>query len=73
MGNMRKIGRVVSISEKKLVLKTDKLVKMGSEVFDDGGRHVGTVIDYFGPTMGPYLLISPKRDPNPFVGKDLYQ
>jgi len=72
MGNMRNLGRVVSISNGKLVLKTDKLVKMGSEVFDDAGRHVGTVVDYFGPTMGPYLLISPKKDPNAFLGKELY-
>ncbi len=72
MGNMKRIGRAVSISDGKLVVKTERLVKIGSEVFDDAGRHIGTVVDYFGPTMGPYVLVSPKKDPAPLVGQELY-
>jgi len=69
---MQKLGRVVQIHEEKLVLKTDKLVKIGSRVYDDKERWVGTVIDYFGPTMGPYLLVSPKKEAASLVGKELY-
>jgi rRNA processing protein Gar1 len=69
---LEKLGRVVSISDGKLVLKTDELIKLGSEVYDDSKRHVGTVVDYFGPTMGPYLLVSPKKDPGKLVGEFLY-
>ena len=69
---MKKLGRVVSVSDGKLVLKTEELVKLGAEVYDDGERHIGTVIDYFGPTMGPYLLISTKKDAGQLVGEELY-
>ena len=73
---MHKVGRVVSVSEDKLVLKTEhpeKLVKIGAKIFDEKGIFVGNVIDYFGPTIGPYLLVSPKsRDPGEFVGEELY-
>ncbi|MBS3060853.1 MAG: hypothetical protein J4432_05095 [DPANN group archaeon] len=69
---MKKLGVVKSINEGKLVLKTEKLVKIGAKIYDEEGAFVGTVIDYFGPTMGPYLLISPKKAPEPFYGKDLY-
>lgn len=72
---MKKLGRVVSFDEKKIVLKTDELVKIGSEVYDEGERHVGTVIEYFGPTMGPYVIIGTKmnkKDVKFLVGKTLY-
>jgi rRNA processing protein Gar1 len=69
---MRKLGRVVSLSGDKLVLKTDKLVKIGAKIFDEQGKFVGNAIDYFGPTMGPYILVSPKRDAGEYVGKELF-
>ena len=70
---MKLLGKVVSMNEGKLVLKTDKLVKLGSKVYDERSRHIGTVVDYFGPTMGPYLLVSAKRDGDMLVGKELFQ
>lgn len=60
------------MSDGKLVIKTDELIKLGSEVYDDSNRHVGTVVDYFGPTMGPYMLVSAKKDPGKLVGEYLY-
>ncbi len=69
---MKRLGRVVSISDDKLVLKTEQLVKIGAKVFDEEGKFVGNVIDYFGPTVGPYVLVSPKRDPTKYMGKELF-
>lgn len=69
---MRSLGKVVSISEGKLILKTDCLVKLGSKLYDEKGRLVGTAVDYFGPTLGPYVVVSPKRSPEPYLGKELY-
>jgi rRNA processing protein Gar1 len=69
---MKSLGKVVSIVEDKLVLKTDSLVKIGSKIFDGHGRFVGTVIDHFGPAGGPYLLISPKKRPGKLLGKELF-
>lgn len=69
---MKSLGKVVSLSNGKLVLKTDSLVRVGSKVFDERGGFVGIVSEYFGPTMGPYLLVSPKKKPEPFLGKELF-
>jgi len=69
---MKSLGKVVSLSEGKLVLKTDSLVKIGSKVFDERGNFVGIVEGYFGPVMGPYLLIGPKGTGNRYLGKQLY-
>ena len=69
---MKKLGRIVSKEKKKIVLKTDKLVKIGTEVYDSGERHIGTVIDYFGPVDGPYLLISTKKDADKMIGMEIY-
>lgn len=69
---MKSLGKVVSLSNGKLVLKTDSLVKIRSKVFDEKGDFVGIVAEYFGPAMGPYLLVSPKKKPEPYVGKELF-
>lgn len=69
---MKLLGKVTSISDGKLVLKTDDLVKIGAKVFDERGNFVGNVIDYFGPTMGPYLRVSPKKGPDQYLGKELF-
>lgn len=69
---LKSLGKVVSLSEGKLVLKTDSAVKVGSKVFDEQGKFVGNVLDYFGPLNGPYLLISPKRRTDALLGKQLY-
>ena len=69
---MKKLGRVVSLSDDKLVLKTEELIKIGAKVFDEEGKFVGNVIDYFGPTVGPYVLVSTKREPSQYVGKELF-
>ena len=70
---MRRLGTVVSVSEGKLVLKTEKLVKIGSRTYNEKEIYVGTVIDFFGPTDGPYVLVSPEsREPGEFIGEELY-
>lgn len=69
---MKKLGRVVSLTDGKLVLKSKELVKIGSEVYDSAERHVGTVVDYFGNTLGPYVIVSPKKDAGMLVGEELY-
>lgn len=69
---MKSLGKVVSISNGKLVLKTDDLVKVGTKIFDEHGNFVGNAIEYFGPTLGPYILISPKKRPEPYLGKEMF-
>jgi rRNA processing protein Gar1 len=69
---MKSIGKVVSISEGKLVVRADDVVRPGTKVFDESGKFVGTAIDYFGLTKKPYLLVSPKKSPEPYRGKELF-
>ena len=69
---MKNVGRVVSVLDGKLVLKSKELVKIGAELYDASERHVGTVVDYFGNTMGPYVIVSPKKDAGMLVGEELY-
>ena len=69
---MKSIGKVVSISEGKLVVRADDVVKPGTKVFDESGKFVGLALDYFGLTKKPYLLISPKKQPEPYMGRELF-
>lgn len=69
---MKSLGKVISLSNDKLVLKTDSPVRLGTKIFDEHGNFVGIVTEYFGPTMGPYLLIAPKKRPEPYLGKELF-
>jgi rRNA processing protein Gar1 len=69
---MKKLGRIVSVTDGKLVLKSKELVRIGAEVYDSSERHVGTVVDYFGNTLGPYVIVSPKKDAGMLVGEEIY-
>ena len=69
---MKKLGKIVSKEKKHIVLKTDKLVKLGAKIFDEKGILIGHVTDYFGPVDGPYMLIKPTRDAEHLIGKEVY-
>lgn len=69
---MKSIGKVVSISGGKLVVRADDVVRPGTKVFDESGNFVGNAIDYFGLTKKPYLLVSPKKRPDQYMGKELF-
>ena len=78
--SMKSIGNVVSISDGKLVVKTKEVLKRkdplvlkpGTKVFDESGNFVGIVHEYFGPTDKPYVLISPKKKPDQYLGRELF-
>lgn len=70
--NMKSIGKVVSISDGKLVVRADDVVRPGTKIFDESGKFVGTAVDYFGLTKKPYLMISPKRKADNYLGKELF-
>ena len=69
---MKLIGKVVSISEGKLVVKANDLLRPGTKVFDEAGNFVGIAVNYFGLTKKPYLLVSPKKKPEPYRGKEIF-
>jgi rRNA processing protein Gar1 len=69
---MKSLGEVKSISGNKLVLRTDDVLKIGTKIFDEHGNFVGNVVEYFGSTKHPYVLVSPKKSPDRYSGKELF-
>lgn len=69
---MKSVGKVVSLSAGKLVVRTEEPLKAGSKVFDESGNFVGNVLEYFGPTDRPYVLVSPKKKADHYLGKELF-
>lgn len=69
---MKKLGKVASIDDGKLILKTDEVLEKGDQVYDESGRFIGNVIGFSNEEYGEYAVISPKKDPEPLRGKKLY-
>ncbi len=69
---MKKLGKVASVKDGKLILKTDKTLDEGDQVYDESGRFIGNVIGFKDEEYGEYAVISPKKDPEPLNGKKLY-
>ena len=57
---MQRIGRALHInSNKNIILKAEKLPKLGCRVVDKDQKLVGTVFDIFGPVSAPYISVKP--------------
>jgi rRNA processing protein Gar1 len=75
---MKMLGKVVSISNGKLVVKMSshiaagKDIRTGEKVFDETGNFVGNILEYFGPTEKPYVLVSSKKKPENYEGKEVF-
>lgn len=69
---MKKLGKVASIEEGKLILKTDKTLNEGDQVYDESQRFIGNVIGFKDKEYGQYAVISTKKNPEPLRGQKLY-
>jgi len=71
---LQRIGHVLHVSSnKKLILKSENLPRIGDEVVDKHLGPVGTVFDVFGPTSSPYVAVKPNiEEPHHFVNQVLY-
>jgi RNA-binding protein len=71
---LKRIGYVQHISSNKnLILKTDKPLRIGDNVVDKSLKPIGKVFDVFGPVSSPYLAIKTHfKDPNYLKNKELY-
>lgn len=55
---MQRIGRALHItSNKHIILKAEKLPKIGCRVVDKDQKPVGMVFDVFGPVSAPYISV----------------
>jgi len=74
---MRKLGKVIHLTNRGFVLSAEQVPGLGGAVYDVGGARVGSVLDLFGPVAAPYVVVKPSRgfaqaNLEKLVGKDLY-
>lgn len=69
---MKKLGKVVTVDNGKLILKTNEKLKRGDKVYDEGNRFIGNIISFKKEEHGQYAVVSPKKDPEPLRGEKLY-
>lgn len=60
-------------SSRNLILKAEKLPRIGEQVVDENLKPVGTIFDVFGPVSSPYVAIKPTvSEPQRLAGNMLY-
>jgi rRNA processing protein Gar1 len=69
---MKHLGTVIQIKKNGLVVQVDQLPKIAEKVFDDKENFVGNVIEFFGPTKKPFVIVSTKHDPEKYRGEKLF-
>lgn len=71
---MQRIGRVLHISsDRNIILKAEKLPRIGARVIDEKLKPVGKVFDIFGPVSSPYVKVRTKvKETERLVGRILY-
>lgn len=71
---MQRIGRVLHVSpDRNIILKAEKLPRIGAKVIDEKLKPVGKVFDIFGPVSSPYVKVKTKaKETGRFVGRVLY-
>ncbi len=74
---MRKLGKVIHLTNRGLVLRTEQVPDLGGAIYDGGGARVGSVLDLFGPVAAPYAVVKPARGASraelgKLIGKELY-
>ncbi len=74
---MRKLGKVIHLTNRGLVLRAEQVPALGGAVYSVGGARVGSVLDLFGPVAAPYIVVKPTRgfaqdSLGKLVGEDLY-
>ncbi len=71
---MKRLGRVVSIHDDKLVvqLEVEKKPKIGDKVFDDKRNFIGHILEYFGSVKNPAAIVSCRKDPGRYLNKEVF-
>jgi RNA-binding protein len=71
---LQRLGKVLNVTpSQNIIIKPDKLPKIGADVVDEGLKVVGKTFDVIGPLSSPYIIVKPRiEDPKRLVGKKLY-
>ncbi len=57
---MERIGAPLHRVQGYIILRVDRVPRIGVPVYDGGGRKVGFVADVFGPVRRPYVAVKGK-------------
>ncbi|MGA2522564.1 MAG: Gar1/Naf1 family protein [Candidatus Bathyarchaeia archaeon] len=71
---MQKLGRVRALTpSKNVIVKAEKVPKIGTEVVDENLTVVGKVFDIIGPVSAPYAVVKPTiNEPVKLLNKPVY-
>jgi RNA-binding protein len=71
---LQRLGKVLSVTpSQSIVVKLDKVPKVGSAVVDENLKVVGKIFDIIGPVSSPYAVIrSSVKDPEKIANRQLY-
>ena len=71
---MEKLGRVLNVTpSKNIIIKSNKIPKIGVDVVDERLKVVGRTFDIIGPTSSPYIVVKPIiKEPRKIVGEKVY-
>jgi RNA-binding protein len=69
-----RLGKVLHVTpSQNIVVKTEKLPKLGSTVVNEKLETVGKVFDLIGPTSSPYVIVKPSaRKPDVQTNNQIY-
>jgi RNA-binding protein len=57
---LQRLGKVLHVTpSQNIVVKTEKLPKLGSTVVNEKLETVGKIFDVIGPTSSPYVIVKP--------------
>ena len=74
IARLQKLGKVRALTpSKNIIVKTERVPKIGSEVVDENLKVVGKIFDIIGPVSAPYAVVKPTvNEPAKLLNKSLY-
>jgi RNA-binding protein len=74
IARLQKLGIVHTLTpSKNIIVKTEKPLKIGSEVVDENLKVVGRIFDIIGPVSAPYAVVKPTiSEPAKLSDKSIY-
>jgi RNA-binding protein len=71
---LQRLGLVVNLTpSRSIVLKIERVPRIGETVVDENLRTVGKVFDVIGPVSSPYAAVKPTmQEPEKLVNEILY-
>jgi RNA-binding protein len=74
IARLQKLGKVRALTpSKNIIVKTERVPKIGSEVVDENLKVVGKIFDIIGPVSAPYAVVKPTvTEPAKLLSKPVY-